>query len=123
MRRGRTAVLLSLALLGHVGCSSVLRPEVLQAWIGRPAATLEHDWGPATRRIQDGELQILIYEEVEKYQRRDFETTAAPRSRTPYEAAQIAAREAYLAPTLYVRSYLFWVNREGTIVHAKMHQP
>ncbi len=123
MRRFRAAVVLSLALWGYVGCSSALRPEILQAWVGRPAAALEQDWGPATRQVRDGELQVLIYEEVEKSLRRDFETTVVPRTRTPYEAAQIAAKEAYLAPTLYVRSYLFWVNREGTIVHAKMHQP
>lgn len=112
---------LALALVG-AACASGIKPEALRAWIGRPAAELERDWGAATREVPDGDLRILVYEEVERRVGRNFETTAAGRQ-DAYAAAAAAAQEAYRVPTVYVRSYLFWVNRDGTIVNSMVRQP
>ena len=67
MRAGRFAVVLGLVLVAAVGCADKgVKPEEMEAWVGRPAATLEKNWGSATREVQDGDLRILIYEEVGK---------------------------------------------------------
>lgn len=125
MRVLRGLVPLALALALAAGCaSSGIRPEVLQAWVGRPAAALEKDWGPPTREVQDGETRILVYEEVErKSTKSTFDDADPARARGTYGVAQLAANEAYRSPTVYVRSYLFWVNREGRIVHAAVRAP
>ncbi|MBI3456588.1 MAG: hypothetical protein HY002_12495 [Candidatus Rokubacteria bacterium] len=124
MSLARSALALAALLAAVLGCSQAVRPEVLRSWVGRPAAALEKDWGPPTREVPDGELRILIYEEVTKNTQRTFDS-ADPRGRTlgAYAAAQAAAQEAYRLPTVYVRSYLFWVNRGGTIVNSAVHQP
>jgi hypothetical protein len=106
-----------LALLAAAGCAGAgIRPEALQSWVGRPVAELEKDWGPPTRQVQDGDRRLLIYEEIERTTRRNFETPVAPR---------------YAAPTIldpqnvriYVRSYLFWVSRAGVIEQATRRDP
>jgi hypothetical protein len=114
-------LVLAVAVLG-AACASGIKPEALRAWVGRPAAELQRDWGAATREVPDGELRILVYEEVERRARRNFETTGGGRA-DAYAAAAAAAQEAYRIPTVYVRSYLFWVNGDGTIVNAMVRQP
>jgi hypothetical protein len=128
MRAGRFAVTwVAAALLasGLGGCGDKpIQPEVLQTWVGRPAATLEKDWGTATREVQDGDLRILIYEEVQKGKPLAFgESTSTSRFFGATGAAHVTATEVYRTPTVYVRSYLFWVNREGTIVNSAVRQP
>lgn len=125
MRVLRGLVPLALALALAAGCASGgVRPEVLQAWVGRPAAALEKDWGPPTREVRDGETRILVYEEVErKSTKSTFDDADPSRPRGVYGIAQATANEAYRSPTVYVRSYLFWVNREGRIVHAAVRTP
>jgi len=126
MRRQGAVLWLGLGLAVATGCAGGLRPEVLQAWVGQPAAALEREWGPPTRHVQDGEQRILIYEELETTTRRDFGSPTGGGSRYGMDrlsTAQALANEAYRPPTVYVRSYLFWVNREGTIVHSSVHQP
>lgn len=93
--------------------------------MGRPAAALEQEWGLPTRQVEDGDLRILIYEEVESARRQDFGTPQSGGSRTleKMATAQALARDPYHTPTVYVRSYLFWVNREGTVVHSTLRQP
>ena len=92
--------------------------------MGRPAAAIQQEWGPATREIVDGDLRILVYEQVERRTSSDFQSPAATRaSGGAAGLAQAAAADAYRSPTVYVRSYLFWVNREGTIVHSDMREP
>jgi hypothetical protein len=114
-------LVLAVAVVG-AACASGIKPEALRAWVGRPAAELERDWGAATREVPDGELRILVYEEVERRTSRNFETSGAGRA-DAYAAAAAAAQEAYRIPTVYVRSYLFWVNRDGTIVNSMVRQP
>ena len=55
----RRLVGLGLALTLAAGCGGGIRPEVLKGWVGRPAAALEKDWGPATREVPDGEVVSL----------------------------------------------------------------
>lgn len=125
MRRTRPWLAFALALVGGAGCSSgAVQPDVLRAWVGRPAAALQQEWGPATREIADGDLRILVYEQVEKRTGTDFQSapaTGAIDGRAAY--VQALAAEAYRSPTVYVRSYLFWVNPAGTIVHFDVRQP
>lgn len=119
------AVTLALVLV-LAGCAAGVDPQVVKAWEGRPAATLEKDWGPPTRETQDGDLRIMIYEEVSKRKASENKFDAQDPSRmrgTNYDLAYQQAQEAYKAPRVYVRSYLFWVNREGNIVHAVVRTP
>jgi len=44
MKAPGVALGLALLLLGAVACSSGIRPEVLQGWVGRPATALERAW-------------------------------------------------------------------------------
>jgi hypothetical protein len=120
----RLAVVLALGLAA-AACAAGVHPEVLKAWVGRPATALEADWGPPTRETQDGDVRVLIYEEVERPSgRTTFDDQDPSRSRgSGYSAAAAAAAEAYKAPRVYVRSYLFWVTREGTIVHSAVRTP
>jgi hypothetical protein len=114
-------------VLGVVaGCASGIRPEVLQSWVGRPAAALEREWGPPTREVTDGDLRILIYEEAERATSQNFSSPSGGGARggtDKWAAAQAQANEAFRAPTVYARSYLFWVNREGAIVNATRRDP
>jgi len=105
--------------LAGAGCSTAIRPEVLKAWIGRPAAALEREWGTPTREVPDGALRILIYEQFEKRSGSDFQAGAGRRAITSSDAPS----ETYRSPTVYARSYLFWVNPEGTIVHSDVRNP
>ncbi|SRR5581483_572471 len=126
MSSARVAVAIGLGLL-LAGCASGIRPEVLARWVGRPAAALEQEWGPPTREVPDGDNRILIYEEVERRssQRGGFEEQDPSNSRYAgaYERAARAAEEAYHAPRVYVRSYLFWVKPDGTIAHTAVRTP
>jgi hypothetical protein len=118
---------LGLAVTLVAGCGGGIRPEVLKSWVGRPAAALEKDWGPATREVPDGDLRILVYEEVERA--RDGKSSNFDQqdpggySRDVHHQAQLAAERAYHAPRVYVRSYLFWVDREGKIVNSMVRTP
>jgi len=126
MRAGRFAVVLGLVLVAAVGCADKgVKPEEMEAWVGRPAATLEKNWGNATREVQDGDLRILIYEEVGKGKPLNFnESTGTSRFfGGSAGAGHIIATEVYRTPTVYVRSYIFWVNREGTIVSSAIRNP
>jgi hypothetical protein len=125
MGADRVVAVLAVATLALAGCAAGgVKPEALQTWVGKSAAALEKDWGPATREAEDGELRILIYEEVEKQTTSNFENAApAARYLGPTALAHVTAQEAYRLPTVYVRSYLFWVNRQGTIVNATVRQP
>jgi hypothetical protein len=122
--RASVAALLAVAGLTAAGCGrSAVKPEELRAWVGRPATALEKDWGPATREVPDGDLRILIYEELTKNTSKGFEGSRSVRALGPYGAAHEAAKEAYRLPTIYVRSYLFWVDPAGTIVNSTVSQP
>jgi hypothetical protein len=126
MERLGRLVGLGLAVVLAAGCGGGIRPEVLKGWVGRPAASLEKDWGPATREVPDGDLRIMVYEEVERqrYGNNAFDQ-ADPGGyhRDIHHEAQKAAELAYHAPRVYVRSYLFWVDREGKIVHTAVRTP
>ena len=110
---------LAVGLVG--GCSGAVRPAVVQAWVGRPAAALQQEWGSATREVEDAGLRLLIYDQVE----RASGTTFRPQtSASPLAAANTGATTSETGSlTVYVRSYLFWVNRDGTIVRAEARQP
>jgi hypothetical protein len=126
MRADRVVAGLALAVTALGGCADRgVKPEELKAWVGRPVAALEKDWGAATRETQDGDLRILIYEELGKKGARTFDESLSPsvRQMGPLGMAHAAAQEAYRMPTVYVRSYLFWVDRQGTIVNSAVHQP
>ena len=118
----RLAVGLVLAL-ALAGCANQgLSPETLRQWVGRPATALEKDWGPPTREVRDGETRILVYEELQRQTgpQTKFDDVEGPRSRGSQE---MSSRQAYVAPKVYVRSYLFWVDPEGRIVHSTVRTP
>jgi hypothetical protein len=128
MAAPRRIVEFALALALMAGCaSSGIGPEALKRWVGRPVTNLEKDWGPATREVPDGDLRILVYEEVEQRSRQSGFDNQDPSkfrgSSSSYLAGQEAANQAYHSPKVYVRSYLFWVNREGTIVNSAVRTP
>jgi len=125
MRAGRFAVTLGAVLVVSAGCADKgVAPEDLRAWVGRPVATLEKDWGSATREVQDGDVRILIYEEVRKGEPGKFnESTAGSRFFGTSGAGHVQATEVYRTPTVYVRSYLFWVDPSGRIVNSAVRQP
>jgi hypothetical protein len=122
---GGTLVSALVLVLGVAGCGPVaIPPEVLQRYVGRPAADLKKDWGEPSREVPDGDLRILVYEELRESSPGDFQnprgTVYKPRSSgTGLEAP--SDREKGL--TVYVRSYLFWVNREGLVVRTTVREP
>jgi hypothetical protein len=110
-------VWLAVLLLAAGGCSGGgLSPETVRAWVGRPVTSLEQAWGPATRETRDGGRRLLIYEEVEKTSQRDLQSPVAPRYAPPGTVYEPNVR-------VYVRSYLFWVNPDGTIGEATRRDP
>lgn len=121
MPRIRPLLAFGLAAALAAGCAASIRPEVVQSWVGRPAAALQQEWGPPTREAQDGDLRILIYEEVTRQTARTFQTTAVPRAVSG--TGHLEAQEAYRLPTVYVRSYVFWVTPVGTVVRAIIREP
>src|SRR5262245_39630588 len=126
MKRLGGLVGLGWAVALAAGCGGGVRPEVLNGWVGRPAASLEKDWGPATREVPDGELKILVYEEVERqrgHQSQFDQQDPGGYHKDIHHEAQKAAERAYHAPRVYVRSYLFWVDHEGKIVHTAVRTP
>jgi hypothetical protein len=124
MRTRRALSSLGLAVaLAIAGCASEgLSPEVLRQWVGQPAAALEKDWGPPTREVPDGQMTILVYEELQGQSggRTTFDEQEGPRSRGSQE---LMPRQVYVAPKVYVRSYLFWVDAGGRIVHSTVRTP
>ncbi len=90
-------------------------------WVGRPAASLEKDWGPATREAQDGDLRLLVYEEVQKQSRSGMLDGSGTASRKA--EAESETDKKYSGPRIHVRSYLFWVNPDGTIVRSTVRNP
>jgi hypothetical protein len=121
MRRRRLVV--ALTVLGLSACThGGLPPEKVQAWVGRPAGDLVRAWGAPTREVNDGGQQVLIYEEVERNQSLPFDKRITVRDAgTTADAA--AANAAVQGPTVYARSYLFWVDAAGAIVRAQIRQP
>jgi len=115
-------LLIGLALAGLPACATGIGPEALQAWVGKPATALAQDWGPATREVREGDRRILIYEQIERSSATDFQTRR-PTQRNTYGRAQEADQLVLSAPTVYVRSYLFWVNRDGVIVQSAVREP
>jgi hypothetical protein len=90
--------------------------------VGRPAADLVKSWGVPTREVDDGGQRVLIYEEVERGQQLNFERTVSARQ-AGSAAAAAAANAAAQGPTVYARSYLFWIDGAGAIVRAQIRQP
>ena len=119
MRVFRPAAVLVLCLASVSGCTGGVNREAVRAWVGRPAAALEKDWGPPTREVQDGDQRILVYEEIEKRSPPAFEGAASAFKRGDAQSPE----GSYRGPAIYVRSYLFWVNRAGTIVHSDVRAP
>ena len=124
MRGAALAVgLLAVAGLGLAACTrGGVPPEQVQAWVGRPAADLVKSWGAPTREVDDAGQRVLIYEEMERNSNTNFEKTVTARQAGSAAAAE-AARQAALGPTVYARSYLFWVDGAGAIVRAQIRQP
>jgi hypothetical protein len=116
------ALALGLALLAGA-CSSAVRPEVLQAWVGRPASALRQEWGPPTREVAaDAGQRLWIYEQVERRTGGTFATTQSA-SRWDDPAVRQAAEDAARRATNYVRSYLFWVGPDGAVARAEIREP
>ena len=119
----RRTLVVGLAALGLVACSrGGLPPERVQAWVGRPAAELEREWGAPTRDVTDGGQRVMIYEEVERSQTTDFSRQVSTRSRAPGEDPTAAAAST-LGSSSYARSYLFWVDTAGNITRTQIRQP
>ncbi len=119
----RPAVLVAVVALGMVACSrGGLPPEQVQAWVGKPATDLVRAWGVPTREVDDAGQRVMIYEEMERNQSLNFEKTVTARQAGSAAAAE-AANQAARGPTVYARSYLFWVDPTGAIVRAQIRQP
>ena len=121
--RFRPALVLAATVLALIACerSTALRPEVLQRWVGRPAATLEKDWGPATREVTDAGQRVLIYEELDRASREINTRGGGTSTRTMEPPVQTEANKTAFGLKVYVRSYLFWVDTAGTIVRTEVH--
>jgi hypothetical protein len=124
MRDVRPAVVLAaVAVLGLTACTrGGLSPEQVQAWVGKPAGELVRAWGAATREVDDAGQRVLIYEEVEQNNALNFDKTVTARQAGSAAAAE-AVNQAARGPTVYARSYLFWVDAAGVIVRAQIHTP
>jgi hypothetical protein len=64
----------------------------------------------------------MIYEEMEKNNTLNFEKTVTARQAGSAAAAE-QANQLARGPTVYARSYLFWVDAAGAIVRAQIRQP
>src|SRR5262249_26325989 len=74
-------VIAGLAIVGLLACNrGGLPPEKVEAWIGRPAADLEREWGPPTKEVTDAGQRVLIYEEVERTGNAEFSREVSQRS-------------------------------------------
>ena len=118
----RAALVVGFTALGLAACAHGLPPEQVQAWVGRPAGDLVRSWGAPTREVDDGGQRILIYEEMERSQKLAFEKQVTARQAGSAAAAE-AENAAARGPTVYARSYLFWVDAAGAIVRAQIRQP
>jgi hypothetical protein len=117
------ALIAGFAALGLAACTrGGLPPEQVQAWVGRPAGDLVRAWGAPTREVDVAGERVLIYEEMERNQTLAFEKTVTARQAGSAAAAE-AANAAARGPTIYARSYLFWVDAAGAIVRAQIRQP
>jgi hypothetical protein len=121
VRNPAALFLIGLALAGLGACATGISSESLQTWIGKPAAALTQDWGPATREVSDGDRRILIYEQLDRSTAIDFQTRRPTMKNTYGRAEEIEALPP--AATVYVRSYLFWVDRDGVIVQSAVREP
>jgi hypothetical protein len=116
-RRASLAVL----LLGAAACSSSgISPAVLQTWVGKPVTGLRQEWGAATRELPDSGLTLYIYEELERRTGQSFEQ---PNPEQRPNKDEMVLRLGAVPPRVYVRSYLFWADRDGKIVRAEVRQP
>ena len=119
MRTIRLLLIGAAAVTMAAGCSSApISPEQLQTWVGRPIADIEREWGPATREVADGSQKILVYEHLESKSGTDFQKP--PEAGGARRMAQQTANDAVRGPTVYARSYLFWVDAAGKIVRAEL---
>ena len=119
----RAPVITAVVALGLAACSrGGLPPEQVQAWVGRPATDLVRAWGAPTREVDDAGQRVMIYEEMERNQALNFEKTVTARQAGSAAAAE-QANAAARGPTVYARSYLFWVDTAGAIVRAQIRQP
>lgn len=122
----RAALVVGVVVLVGLGVAACMRggvaPEQVQAWVGRPAADLVKTWGAPTREVADAGQRVLIFEEIERNNNLNFERTVTSRQ-AGSAAAAAAANAAALGPTVYARSYLFWVDGAGAIVRAQIRQP
>jgi hypothetical protein len=122
----RVAFVVGVIVLGALAFAACtprgLPPEQVQAWVGRPATDLVKDWGAPTREVEDAGQRVLVYEETERANTPNFQH-GVTKSQAGSAAAQAAARDAALGPTVYARSYLFWVDGGGAIVRAQIRQP
>lgn len=112
----RLVLLLGAGLGLWVGCAgSGVSPEELGRWVGRPAASLEKAWGPATREVSDDGLRLLVYEELEA--KRGINTQGGGTgTKTMQQNINAQTQANAHPPQSYVRSYLFWVDGTGKIV-------
>ena len=119
----RRSVVVGLTALGLIACTrGGLPPERVQAWVGRPAAELVREWGAPTKEVDDVGQRLMVYEEVERAQGGEFQKQVSARQAGSTEAAA-AANAAVKGPTIYVRSYLFWVDAAGKITRTEIRQP
>ncbi len=115
------------AALVLAGCSSstVVRPEVLQSWVGRSAAALEKEWGPATREVTDPGQHLLVYDQLGPGNSIEVSRPGATElhrtSETDY--VQTQSRATIGPGGVYVRSYVFWVDARGTIERVEVREP
>src|SRR5262245_37030028 len=118
----RSRVLVGLLMLALVACNKGgLRPEQVEAWVGRPANDLIKSWGPPTREVQDNGQRVIIYEEMEQDANLPFEKTVSARTAGSAAAAEQANRDAR-GPARYARAYLFWIDAAGVIARTQIRQ-
>jgi hypothetical protein len=119
----RPAALVGVIGLGLAACGGGgLPPEQVQAWVGRPATDLVQAWGAPTREVDDQGQRVLIYEEIEKNKSVTFANQVTTRQAGTVQAAA-EQNAAARGPTVYARSYLFWVDAGGKIARTQIRHP
>ena len=112
-----------LALLTGCVRTTAVHPEVLQAFVGRPVAALEKEWGPATREVPDGGQRLLIYEQMDRRDAVDVARSDSTKRAKTLNYVQTQTNATVNPGKVYARSYRFWVDAAGTVVRWAVQEP
>src|SRR5262245_15584331 len=111
----RLAMVVGFAALALAGCGGGVPPAKVQAWVGRSATDLIHDWGTPTKEVEDAGQRVLVFDELESSHTADFKKDVSTRNQPMQQLSTVGS-------TSYARSYLFWVDGAGKITRTEIRQ-